>query len=1045
MRRLIVGAILFTLLGGYAMGQDAVPLDLSAGFNYDGYISNAESAHAYLYNPCGDWGLARRMVNHVFGQHSSSFASAGVNFAWQHQVPGGGVGLPDNGTIATAYGTFQLSTALGNEPPGGYVQIPKPTTPTGLLPMASNVLWVYRPHSNLKGWATATATAMLPASQQTYYESINFLVTGSNGKTMIYAEYDNGLGGTDRVLIYESPGVPKTSSETGFPDLTATTSANPDLVAVSTLAMNYRWGQTSDYSAIRSGAARIWTFAQPIPLDPERKLMGITLQIYDQDTYKSRQAIIYAASAVNAIVPAVANAGPDFIVYDTNRDGSETVQLDGTASTGSIQGYYWRKAGQLIATGPTPQVVLPQGRHDIELTAFGYGFSSTDFVRVVVMPQGDFFVDQNHPLASDANPGTEALPWKTVQKGVSGRQPGQVVVVKAGIYRERVSLNSSGNATSKITLMAQPFERVVLTGADAIVGWAPATEAIAKGNPNWPDIYYTDIGWRPTRLVQDGVSLEKARWPNVGWYLATGGTTNTLTDVVNLVQPSNYWTGAEVFYWRLTGTMQFTRNVTGFDAVSRTLTVNSSWTAPSANDRYILRNKVEIIDREGEWAVEDISGSGTLFRVYVWPVGGVNPATALMEGSRRDRFVIEWGNQGHWVFDGLEIRHGAAHGIGCWSSGNPGGIVVQNCLVYQNNGGGIYGRFNENGVYRRNSVWDNEGTGISVSDRGGVLVEENEVAMNGTDGIVLNGSGSTARRNVVHGHRFWAHPDNMQTFGNIANLTIEGNLLFNAGQSYMMEQLDGIVFRNNTILGSAAYMLIFGHSNTYNATLENNTLCWPGYGIASMTATGYTYRNNICIKGQSGNHWGANATMGYQSNYNLFWHVDGTTSYPVGWNGNQSMTLAQYSAASGQDANSLYASPQFQNAPHSFYRLAFGKYHTFPTNRIYIGNNGTANMDQLAVGDIVEVDFDGVPRVVTAKGSDWVDVDPGDERLAWKYSIMANWKTNTNFRLDLSLAPTSPAIGAAQGGGNLGSTVNVQQYLAGDFDGDGIRDVPALP
>ncbi len=1036
----------FSLLSLRAFAGDPTPLDLSGGFNYDGFISNAEATHAMLYNPPADWGLARRMVNHVFGEHSSSFLSAGNNYAWQHQVPSGGLGLPDDGIVTTNYGVFQLSTLLDNVPSGGYTQVPPPTNPAGLLPVAANMIRVFRPHSNVKGWSSATASVTLPSAQQTYYEGVNFLVSGSNGKVRIFADYDNGQGGINRVLIYESPGVPKTSSETGFPDMTATTSANPDIVAVPGLAMTHRWGQTSDYSAVRNSAARLWTFAQPLPLDPQQKLRGFTLAVHDDDLYKSRSAIIYAASAVSAIVQPVANAGGNQTVVDVDRNGSEPVQLDGSASTGSIQSYVWTRAGEVIATGPTPQVVLSQGIHDIQLTVSGYGLSDSAFIRIVVMPKADFFVDINHPQASDSNPGTEALPWRTIQRAVNGRQPGDVIVVKEGIYRERVTLKTSGAPSNPITLMAQPFHRVIVTGADEITDWWPATSEIVKGNPNWANIYYTDLDWRPIRLVQDGVTLEQARHPNVGWYLATGGSATTLIDTVNLTQPDDYWVGAEVFYWRLSGTSQFTRKVTAFNAATSTLTVNSSWTAPSANDRYILRNKIEILDREGEWAVENFSGgNGTIYRVFVWPRGGTDPNTVLMEGARRDRFVIEWGNYGHWVFDGLEIRHGASHGIGGWSSGNPGGIIVRNCSVHSNEGGGIYGRFNEKGIYRRNFVGYNSGVGITVSDRGNVLVEENEVMKNGTDGIVANGNGTVVRRNYVHHHVLWAHPDNMQTFGNITNLTIEGNLLLAGGQGYMMEQLDGIVFRNNTILGSAAYMLIFGHSNTYNATLENNTLCWSGYGITSMTATGYTYRNNICVKGQSGILWGANATMGYQSDYNLFWHTDGMTSYPVGWNGNQSMTLAQYSAASGQDTHSLYAGPQFVNTPRSFYRLAFGKYHTFPTNRIYIGSNEAANMAELQVGDIVEVDFDGIPRIVIAKGSDWVDVDPGDERLAWKYSIMANWKNNSNFQLDLSLKPTSPAIGAAQGGGNLGSTINVPQFMAGDFDGDGVRDIPTPP
>jgi len=295
MKRALSLVIFLSLLVASPAVASVEALDVSAGWNYDGYISNAESAHAFLYTPPGDWGLSNRMVSTVFGQHSSS-TSAGRNYAWQFQVTGG-TGLPDSGQIITAYGLFQLSTDLDAEPPGGYVQPPKGTNPNGLLPLQSNVLRAYRPHSGQTGWPSATASVVLPVGQQTYYSSINFLVSGSNGKTLLYADYDDGQGGSERVLIYETPGVPKTTSETGFPDILSSSSSNPDVVEVTDYRMTHYWGQASDYSLVRSGTTRLWTFADPIELDPSRKLKGFAVAIYDQDTWKSRMAVVYAASA----------------------------------------------------------------------------------------------------------------------------------------------------------------------------------------------------------------------------------------------------------------------------------------------------------------------------------------------------------------------------------------------------------------------------------------------------------------------------------------------------------------------------------------------------------------------------------------------------------------------------------------------------------------------------------------------------------------------------------------------------------------------------
>jgi hypothetical protein len=44
-----------------------------------------------------------------------------------------------------------------------------------------------------------------------------------------------------------------------------------------------------------------------------------------------------------------------------------------------------------------------------------------------------YFVDTNHPSARDSNPGTEALPFKTIGKTTSLVTAGDTVLVKAGI------------------------------------------------------------------------------------------------------------------------------------------------------------------------------------------------------------------------------------------------------------------------------------------------------------------------------------------------------------------------------------------------------------------------------------------------------------------------------------------------------------------------------------------------------------------------------------------------------------------------------------
>src|SRR6267378_2879723 len=72
------------------------------------------------------------------------------------------------------------------------------------------------------------------------------------------------------------------------------------------------------------------------------------------------------------------------------------------------------------------------------------------FTISVKLEAAEFYVDKGHPSASDANPGTEGSPWKTITKANSTLQSGDRVFVKAGIYNTPIEPARSGTASSPI-------------------------------------------------------------------------------------------------------------------------------------------------------------------------------------------------------------------------------------------------------------------------------------------------------------------------------------------------------------------------------------------------------------------------------------------------------------------------------------------------------------------------------------------------------------------------------------------------------------------
>jgi len=74
----------------------------------------------------------------------------------------------------------------------------------------------------------------------------------------------------------------------------------------------------------------------------------------------------------------------------------------------------------------------------------------------------ELFVDQKHPEAKDDNPGTEAMPFRTIQPAVDAARPDDIVYVKAGVYSDQVKLRTFGHPRFPPTLTAWKEDRVII-------------------------------------------------------------------------------------------------------------------------------------------------------------------------------------------------------------------------------------------------------------------------------------------------------------------------------------------------------------------------------------------------------------------------------------------------------------------------------------------------------------------------------------------------------------------------------------------------------
>jgi len=258
-------------LTGVRSETTVIQIDMAAAGNWDGYISSAEQTEALSYNPPSDWGLGGRMVKNVFGEHSFPQWSWGNRvFAWQAQVGASYVGLPDDGKITAGNWDYQLATHLDAEPSEGWgnPEYPKGTNPNGLLPLARNVIYVYRPHTGTADPATANYTTTLSAAEQGYYTGLNMLMFGNaaaNREMRIYAVYEDGeeLLWTGNVPSPQQPLDPETYPSHADLDVAYTT--------------NRVWSNTGSpaYNNLTNATSSVYQFSEGLSLEPGRKLEGV--------------------------------------------------------------------------------------------------------------------------------------------------------------------------------------------------------------------------------------------------------------------------------------------------------------------------------------------------------------------------------------------------------------------------------------------------------------------------------------------------------------------------------------------------------------------------------------------------------------------------------------------------------------------------------------------------------------------------------------------------------------------------------------------------
>jgi alpha-L-arabinofuranosidase len=292
---------------------------------------------------------------------------------------------------------------------------------------------------------------------------------------------------------------------------------------------------------------------------------------------------------------------------------------------------------------------------------------------------------------NDANPGTRTAPFRTIQHAADLAQPGDVITVHAGIYRERVSPPRGGtSAARRIVYQAAPGEKVVITGSEEAKNWVKVQGDVWKTTlPNsffgrfnpYSDLIHGDWFGAMGRQHHTGEVYLDGNW------LIEAAS---LDDVMKPMAGDTLWFG-QVDKQNTTIWAQFK----GVDPNQQHVEINARQTVfypEKTGINYITVRGFTLEDAATPWApptAEQIGVIGTHWSKG-WIIENNVVRNSICSGISLGKYGDQWDNTSANTAEGYvkTIQRALADG---WSKQNIGHHIVRNNTVYNCGQAGIVG------------------------------------------------------------------------------------------------------------------------------------------------------------------------------------------------------------------------------------------------------------------------------------------------------------------------------------------------------------------
>ena len=271
------------------------------------------------------------------------------------------------------------------------------------------------------------------------------------------------------------------SSPVSYTRYTVGTNTSLGLASGREFILDYQAGLAA-YAAGGGISDNIWAGFSYVDYVAAFSYSGGELATSSTRTHSGQLLINIIADGILRNSPPYADAGIDQVVTDFDSNGSETVTLDGSASTdtdGTITSYVWNEGASQIATGQTANVSLNTGVHTITLVVTDdAGGTGSDDVEITVLagpPVADAGSDQD--VLNANGDGSE-----TVNLDGSGSYPTEGTIT-SWVWTEGTTQIATGETAS--VALAPGIHLIDLVVTDSYGNTGSDTVEIEVYWPNW--------------------------------------------------------------------------------------------------------------------------------------------------------------------------------------------------------------------------------------------------------------------------------------------------------------------------------------------------------------------------------------------------------------------------------------------------------------------------------------------------------------------------------------------------------------------------------